>query len=122
LVGVTIISSIAVPKSTVIVLVEEPLVIDASEGTDQTYPVAPITASILYIIPVVFSHSLKEPVIEPAASGNAVNEIDVELVVPFPHEKVGVTVTFPDESAKVTVIELLVALLVIVASLGTDHV
>ena len=47
LVGVTSTLPEVVPKLTVIVLVEVPLVIDAPVGTVHVYPVAPLTASIL---------------------------------------------------------------------------
>ena len=96
LVGVTVTGPVpAVNQFTVMFVVPCPVAINAPAGTDQLYPVAPLTAAIAYGTPGAFEHTVLAPVIVPAPAGALVTVTVRLLAPPLTQLFVGVTVTGP---------------------------
>jgi len=95
-VGVTATGPVpAVNQFTVIFVVPWPVTIEAPAGTDQLYPVAPLTAAIAYPTPGAFEQTTLAPVIAPAAAGGLMTVTVRLLSAPLKQLLVGVTVTGP---------------------------
>jgi len=111
------------PIVTAIEVVFEPEVITEPDGTLQVYPVAPLTAEILYVTPVCPAHTVVDPVIEPATAGIVFTVTEAVVAnAALPHVFVGVTDTVPEVEPIVTVIEVVLEPDVIVEPDGTLQV
>jgi hypothetical protein len=121
LVGVTVtLPELAVPQLTVMEVVLCPLATVAPDGTDQLYPVVPLTGAMEYTTPLTLEQTVFNPLIEPASAGFPMTVTASELSVPLKQLLVGVTVTLPELAVpQLTVIDVVLCPLAMVAPDGT---